>query len=116
MKIILDEHFPQEVSQAVRREFPAFNIESIHSLKWEGLLDPALLEILDQNKTTILTRDVNTIPQFISSRLAEGKTHGGVIYVPRSIAQDNLKEVISRLVELIKKRGAEDWTCQTAWL
>jgi len=116
MKILLDEHFPEAVAAAVRRAVPGFDIQSIHAKNWEGLLDAPLLEILDAEGTTLVTRDVNTIPRHMRARLSNGQTHGGIVFVRRSILQNNSRVVIRRLVDLIKKRGKEDWQCQEGWI
>ena len=116
MKILLDEHFPDAVAAAVRRKIPGFDISTVHTRELDGLPDPALLEILDDEKTTLVTRDVNSIPSHAARRLSTGETHGGIIYVGKSIPQTNVREVIRRLVELIRKQGGEDWQCREEWL
>ena len=116
MILLLDEHFPQDLAEAIRRKRPGCSISSVHERDLDGLLDPALIEILDQEKTTLVTRDVNSLPRIIQSRLAAGQTHGGIIYVSRAIRQNNLREVIRRLLALIDKSGGEDWRCREEWL
>ena len=116
MILILDEHFPQDLAAAVRRERPKFNISSVHEKGFDGVQDEALLEILDDEKTTLVTRDVNTIPRFINTRLASGQTHGGVVYVSRKIKQNDSREVIRRLVKFIDENSGEDWQCRDGWL
>ena len=58
MKLLTDEHFPSEIAQAVRREMPRFDIQSIHETNLAGLLDQPLLAALDLQQRTLLTRDV----------------------------------------------------------
>jgi len=84
MILILDEHFPQDMAAAIRRKQPKCKISSVHERDLDGLQDDTLLEILDDEKTTLVTRDVNTVPRFIRSRLASGQTHGGVVYISPS--------------------------------
>jgi len=38
VKLLTDEHFPAKIAQAVRREKPAFGIQSIHETILAGLL------------------------------------------------------------------------------
>jgi hypothetical protein len=64
----------------------------------------------------LVTRDVNSIPSHAARRLSAAQTHGGIIYVGRSIRQTNLREVIRRLVGLIRKKGGEEWQCREEWL
>ncbi len=116
MKILLDEHFPEAVGDAVQRKIPGFDISTVHAREFDGLPDPALLELLDDERTTLVTRDVNSIPSHAARPLAAGQTHGGIIYVGKSIRQTNVREVIRRLLELIRKHGGEDWQCGEEWL
>ena len=77
MKLLTDEHFPSEIALAVRREMPDFDIQSIHETNLAGLLDQPLLAALDLQQRTLLTRDVNSIPDFLKERLREGKSQSG---------------------------------------
>ena len=112
LKLLIDEHFPAEIAMAVRREMPNFHIQSIHETNLAGLLDHPLLEVLDLQERTLLTRDVNSIPDFLKERLREGKTHGGVIYVSRGFRQNDLRAVIRALLT----HGDDDWSCREGWL
>ncbi len=116
MKLLTDEHFPVEIAQAVRREIPDFDIQSIHETDLAGLLDQPLLAVLDLQQRTLLTRDVNSIPDFLKERLREGKTHGGVVYVSNRFRQNDLRSVIRALVSFLRARGDEDWGCREGWL
>jgi hypothetical protein len=116
MKLLFDEHFSDDLSAAVRRERPQVAAESVHARAFDGLLDPPLLEILDAEKTVLVTRDVRTIPGALAARLASGQTHGGVIFVPRSIRQTDDKELLRRLLALIDAQADVDWRCRVEWL
>lgn len=116
MKLIFDEHFPDELAQALKRKRPAIEVLSVHARELDGLGDLALLELLDRENAVLITRDVRTVPGAVAARLAAGQTHGGVIYVPRSIRQTDDKEVMRRLVALLDKMGGADWRCREAWL
>lgn len=116
MRLLTDEHFPAEIAQAVRREMPDFDIQSIYETNLAGLLDQPLLAALDQQQRTLLTRDVNSIPDFLKEQLREGKTHGGVIYVSNRFRQNDLRAVARALVTFLKAHGEEEWACREAWL
>ncbi len=53
MKLLTDEHFPVGIAQAVRREMPKFDIQSIHETNLVGLLDQPLLASLDIQQRTL---------------------------------------------------------------
>ena len=92
------------------------NVQSIHETNLAGLLDRPLLAALDLQQRTLLTRDVNSIPDFLKERLREGKTHGGVIYVSGRFRQNDLRGVIRALVIFLKIHGGKDWRCREGWL
>jgi hypothetical protein len=116
LRLLADEHFPAQIAQAIRRQMPDFDVQSIHETNLAGLLDQPLLAVLDLQQRTLLTRDVNSIPDFVNERLREGKTHGGVIYVSGGFRQNNLRTVIRTLVTYLKAHGNEDWGCREGWL
>ncbi len=116
MKLLTDEHFPAAIAQAVRRELPKVDIQSIHETDLAGLLDQPLLAALDMERRTLLTRDVNSIPDFLKERLREGKTHGGPICVSSRFRQNDVRAVIRALVTFLKAHGAQDWRCREGWL
>ena len=115
MKLLTDEHFPVEIAQALRRKMPNFDVQSIHQTHLAGLLDQPLLAALDLQQRTLLTRDVNSIPDFLKERLRDGKTHGGVIYVSNRFRQNDLRAVIRALVSFLKAHDDEDWGCREGW-
>ena len=117
MKLMLDEHFSEEAAEAVRRELPSVKVQSIHETQLIGLPDPPLLEILDAEGVVLVTRDVNSIPGHLANRLANGQTHGGVIFVDsKRLRQTDFKGFLRRLVEFVRLHKDEDWQCRTDWL
>jgi hypothetical protein len=117
VRLLLDEHLPRDAAEALRRKFPALDAVSIYDTSWRGLPDPPLLETLDHEGWTLVSRDVNTIPEFVKARLAAGLTHGGVIYADsKRLRQSDVRGLIRRLIAFVEKHGAEDWTCREGWL
>lgn len=116
MNLLTDEHFPAEIAVAIRRAMPDLHVQSIYETNLAGLLDHPLLEVLDLQQRTLLTRDVNSIPDVLKERLREGKTHGGVIYVSGGFRQNDSRAVIRALTAFLKKHHGEDWSCREGWL
>jgi hypothetical protein len=117
VKLLLDEHIAREVGAALRRKFPGLEVISIYDTAWRGLPDAALLETLDREGWTLVSRDVNTIPEFVKARLAAGLTHAGVIYADsKRLKQTDVRGLIRRLTNVAEKHGEEDWTCREGWL
>ena len=117
MRLLFDEHIAREVARALRRKFPTLDAVSIYDTSWRGLPDAPLLEALDREGWTLVSRDVNTLPEFIKARLAAGLTHGGVIYADsKRLRQSDVRGLVRRLIAFIEKHGDEDWTCREGWL
>lgn len=117
LKLLLDVHISPEVASALRRQFSALDVKSIHDTDWAALADEVLLELLDQEGRVLVTRDVNTVPVHCKARLAAGKTFAGVIYADsKKLRQTDQRGLIRRLAEVVKKHGNEDFTCRSGWL
>jgi hypothetical protein len=116
MKLLFDEHFSDDLAAAVRHGRPALKVSTVHERELDGLDDIPLLEILDEEKTVLVTRDVRTIRGALAERLSSGLTHGGVIFVPRSIRQSDEKEMLRRLLKLLDATGGQDWRCREEWI
>ena len=117
LKLLLDEHISEEVAAALLRRFPGLDVKSIYSTMLKGLADPPLLEVLDHEGRTLVTRDVNSIPRHIRNRQGEGKGQGGIFYVDsKRLKQTDTKGLIRRLTEIVEKHGNEDWTGRQGWV
>jgi hypothetical protein len=116
LKLHLDEHFGDELAEALCREIPGLDVTTSQTEDLLGLQDPPLLELLDEQGRTLATRDVNSLRRFASARMAAGLTHGGIILVGKSTRQTDVKGLLRRLVDLVKSKGGEDWTSREEWL
>ncbi len=117
MRLLTDEHIPREVAAALRKRFPKLDAVSIYDTDLAGMQDRPLLAVLDEQARVLVTRDVNSIPRHVKERLAEGKTHGGIIYADsKRLRQRDARGLIRRLVEVVEKYQDQDWTCRSGWL
>ncbi len=117
MRLLLDEHFPRGLAVALRRQLTTLDAVSIHETMLGGLKDPPLLEVLDAEHRSLITRDVNSIPRHVRARLAAGQTHGGIIYAESKwLRQKDARALIRRSAEVVKKHSEADWTCRERWL
>ncbi|HEX9045847.1 MAG TPA: DUF5615 family PIN-like protein [Verrucomicrobiae bacterium] len=115
--LLLDVHISPEVAAALKRRFPSLDVKSIHETDWAALADEVLLELLDQEKRVLVTRDVNTVPLHCMNRIAAGKTFAGVIYADsKKLRQTDQRGLIRRLIEVLEKHGDEDFACRSGWL
>jgi hypothetical protein len=117
IKLLLDVHISPQVAVALKRHFQNLDVKSIHETDWAALPDEVLLELLDADHRVLITRDVNTMPGHTNARIAAGKTYAGVIYADsKRHRQNDTRWMIRRLVEVLEKRGHEDFTCRSGWL
>lgn len=116
MKLLLDVHLDPDLVDALRRRWPSLDVRSATEPGWAVLSDPLLLEILDEENRVLVTRDVNSMPEHVKTRMCAGLTHGGVVFVPRTIAQADTRRLLRRLTELIEREGHADWRSRVFWL
>ena len=117
LKLLLDEHINPEVAMKLRARFPRLDVLSIHDTSWVGLFDAPLLEVLDDERRTLVTRDVNSMPRHANKRLEAGLTHAGIIYADnKRLRQTDTRGLIRRLAAVVEKHGEEDWSCRSGWL
>jgi len=116
MKLILDVHLDPGLADALRRGWPKLDVLSATEPGRAVLSDPLLLEILDEEGRVLVSRDVNSMPDHVKTRMCAGLTHGGVIFVPRTIAQTDTRQLLRRLTEVIEREGKADWRLRVFWL
>ena len=116
MKLMLDVHLDPGLADALRRRWPKLDVQSATEPGLAVLSNPLLLEMLDEEGRVLVTRDVNTMPEHVKTRMCAGLTHGGVIFVPRTIAQTDTRQLLRRLTELIEREGNADWRSRVCWL
>ena len=116
MNLMLDVHLDPELADALRRRWPKLDVQSAAQPGLAVLSDPLLLEILAEENRVLVTRDVNTMPEHVKARMCAGRTHGGVVFVPRTIAQADTRLLLRRLNELIEREGKADWRSRVFWL
>lgn len=116
IKLMLDVHLDPELADALRRRWPNLDVQSATEPGLAVLSDPLLLEMLDEDGRVLVTRDVNTMPEHVKTRMSAGLTHGGMIFVPRTIPQADTRQLLRRLMELIEREGHADWRSRVFWL
>lgn len=106
------------IAEGLGRSLPGLDVQRV--AQWQGgrlsALDPELLQLLWEDRRTLVTRDVNTMPGHLAHRLETGGHHAGVIFVGRSFPQSDPRVVIRSLVALIEAQGSADWIVRAHWL
>ncbi len=82
-----------------------------------GMPDPELLRAAVQQRLTLLTFDLKTIPNLLRLWADQDIEHGGVIFIDeKSFAQNDVGGIARALCALWRSQGKLDWTNRTVFL
>jgi hypothetical protein len=120
LRLLLDEHLSPRIAAALRRIEPAAEVYAIS--QWQGgvLLghpDEQILAEAARHGLTLVTCDLRTIPVLLKNWAAQGRIHGGVIFISRrSFASADVGGLARALAALLRDRGAQDWSDRVLFL
>jgi len=114
MKLLLDEHLPKAVVDALRQRTVGRQAQHIADWKngrWLGEEDPVLLEGLWQDQRVFVSCDRATLPAHLTERIAEGKDHAGVIFLDQErFPVNRIGDMARALVKLLTAYpSSKDW-------
>lgn len=81
IRFLADENFKLAIVEGLLLQSPNLDIVRVQDVGLVGLNDPALLAWAAQEERTLLTHDVNTIPNFAYERIIAGLPMPGVIEI-----------------------------------
>ena len=118
MLLLLDGHFSRAVSRPLRASgIDIFTLSEWHDGHYLTLADTVILAAAVAEARTLVTYDEHSIPSILRAWGADGRTHGGVVFVNnRTIRQNDFGGQIRALRTLVEERGDEDWRDQVAHL
>jgi hypothetical protein len=120
LRLLLDEHIPPPVAEAVQRLHANASIVSLRDWKNGAFLGRADREILSEAHRlglTIVTYELRTIPSLLKHWAESGISHGGVIYVDqRTILPSDIGRLARALATVNQRYSEWDWTNQTLFL
>jgi hypothetical protein len=120
LRLLLDEHIPPAVAEAVKRIHPDASIVSLRDWKNGAFLGRGDQEILSEAhklQFTLVTYDVRTIPSLLKRFAESGLSHGGVIYIDqRTLLPSDIGGLARALATVIARYSVSDWTNQTRFL
>jgi predicted nuclease of predicted toxin-antitoxin system len=120
LRYLLDEHISPVVAEAVRRKHGTIWIESIH--RWRGgtlvgASDSEVLRNAYAERLTLVTYDLQTIPDLLAAWAEEGIPHSGVVLVDGgSIAPADFGGLARALIRLWQQRRTLDWLNRPVFL
>ncbi|MGA7730463.1 MAG: DUF5615 family PIN-like protein [Chloroflexia bacterium] len=109
LKLLADEHVPMQLILGLLRREPDLDIVRVQDGGLHGWLDPDLLEWAAEEERIVVTYDVNTMLNFASQRVAEGKRMPGVVAIPWSVS---LAQAIDDILTLAIASLPNEWEGQ----
>jgi hypothetical protein len=114
----------EQISPAVASQAPKHcrGIGIIAMRDWQGghflgAPDELVLREAFQQRLTLVTFDLRTIPPLLRSWTGQGVDHGGVALLDeRTIAQNDIGGLIASLCALWKTQGELDWTNRVVFI
>ncbi|MCX6380122.1 MAG: hypothetical protein NT023_11715 [Armatimonadetes bacterium] len=120
LSILLDENISHIVAEQVRQKQPQMFIESLHKFQggvYRGTDDAQLLSIATEVKLTLITYDLQTIPDLLTEWSQEGIAHADVVFVDRhTIGSHDLGRLVRAILRFWEQNTEFDWTNRTAFL
>ena len=120
LKLLLDEHISPDVADGLKRRHRALVVHCMN--QWEdgeflGQDDSAILQEAGEQRLTLVTYDLRSIPLLLKNWAEEERPHGGVIFVDgKTISPADIGGLVWALTDLYKTMGKLDWTDRVCFL
>lgn len=117
---LLDEQLSPEIARQLglrSQPIPAVSVHHWRERKFRGRPDSEILETAHQDRLTLVTYDLKTIPGLLRERADDGMSHHGVIFIDdRTIASSDLGGIIRALAEVWKVYSKQNWINRSMFL
>jgi GAF domain-containing protein len=85
LRLLIDENFDHRILLGLKSRLPLLNFMLVRDVGLGGLEDSTLLRWAAQNRRTILTHDIKTMPRYAKELLDHSELMAGVIVVPAKL-------------------------------
>lgn len=117
---LLDENISGKVAVQIARKRPDIPMQNIHDWRGGALLsadDDQILLAAAEDRLTLVTYDLATIPDYLNVLAEQGHSHGGVLFVDQcTIAQNDFGGLALALIVFWDAHKDWDWTNRVAFL
>ncbi|MCC7367202.1 MAG: DUF5615 family PIN-like protein [Chloroflexi bacterium] len=114
LRLLLDEHISHVIADTLARRRPEISITTVQQWRGgqlSGMPDDVVLLAAAEDRLTLVSSDVNTIPAIVREMGALGQAHAGVILVRRDLTHTNNFGRLVRALELFWDQECHaDWT------
>jgi len=120
LRLLTDEQISPTVARQALARCRGLSITAIQ--RWEGggfvgAADELVLQAAHQQKLTLVTFDLRTIPPLLRLWAEQGIDHSGVILVhEQTLAPNDIGGLAAALCAVWKAQGAMDWTNRVVFL
>ncbi len=120
LSLLLDEQISPEIAEQVWQKRPDIPITSI--FQWRGAAyvgaeDADILASAFEEQLTLVTYDRSTIAPLLMEWAAAGRSHGGVVFIPRkAIPSNDYGAIVRSLVALWDQERDAEWTNRPEYL
>ncbi len=108
LSLLLDENMSDEIARQVfakRPDIPIFSVHDWDGARLRGLRDEEVLREARDANLTLVSYDVNTIPQLIVRLANEEFVHGGIVFVNnRTIRSNDIGNLVRTLIHFYEWR------------
>jgi hypothetical protein len=117
---LLDENISFVVAEQLARKNPRMSVQSVHRWRGGALVgqdDGSILRAATQERLTLVTYDLKTIPPLLTEMAADSEAHAGVIFVDdASIRGNNFGGLVMALLSHWQRYAVEEWTNRVGFL
>lgn len=114
LSFLLDENVSPKVKKQLNKKHSGIIVHALQTWQQGRYLqapDDLLLEVAHQNSLTLVTYDVSTIPNLLSSLALQKQNHAGVIFIyKKTIRPSDIGGVTKALLSLWEAENQSDWT------
>jgi nucleoside-diphosphate-sugar epimerase len=114
MRLLLDVHVSGRVVGRALAD-AGHDVRALDS-EPEGLDDPAALELAAREGRVLVTANVGDFERLLTERAGEGRSHAGVILVPRSVRNETFDVLVSGIEKTIADTEQAGWVDRVEWL
>jgi predicted nuclease of predicted toxin-antitoxin system len=116
MRLLLDAHISGRVVGKALAE-SGHDVRALDSdPELEGLPDSRVLELAAAGGRVLITANIRDFEPLLRRWAGEGRSHSGVILIPRSVRNEAFGTLISGIQNTLTGIGQERWVNRTEWL
>ena len=120
LSLLLDEQISPVVAERLLARNQSILVQSIHHWRSGALCgtpDSRVLEAAVEERLTLVTFDLKTIPPILAEWTGMGRAHGGVVLVDqRTIRPGDFGRLVRALEQLWEREHERDWTDRIVFL